>query len=312
MASHFPDRDPYKPCIKRVTEPGTCLLLPASGSSHVTGGGLVNCHLGRFGLSGDGLWHRFRPDCFSRCAANRRKPPGCPSREVSLLGSGEPPKGGGRHGFPSTHWSLSRMRPVGISISDSPKKPLGSPSAEGCSVARQLRVLGGDRPDCNGLWSTVITPTGVAGASLGMLAERAGPRLIWAITRFPHARCQLRPVVHRPSRFSLQIDAHSLLFMLVRELPLPAGFEPAHPAPEAGALSPELREPEGDDSIDGSASTLRLVKYVSTKGEAPMLDFRGVLVAGLASDGGLYVPEEVPRCQKSGWTGHINRRSRPL
>jgi threonine synthase len=36
------------------------------------------------------------------------------------------------------------------------------------------------------------------------------------------------------------------------------------------------------------------VKYVSTKGEAPMLDFRGVLLAGLASDGGLYVPEEIP------------------
>ena len=81
----------------------------------------------------------------------------------------------------------------------------------------------------NGLWSTVITPTGVAGASLGMLAERAGPRLIWAITRFPHARCQLRPVVHRPSRFSLQIDAHSLLFMLVRELRAPGRIRTCAP-----------------------------------------------------------------------------------
>jgi threonine synthase len=36
------------------------------------------------------------------------------------------------------------------------------------------------------------------------------------------------------------------------------------------------------------------VKYRSTRGEAPILDFRGVLLAGLASDGGLYVPEEIP------------------
>jgi threonine synthase len=36
------------------------------------------------------------------------------------------------------------------------------------------------------------------------------------------------------------------------------------------------------------------VKYVSTRGDAPELDFRGALLAGLASDGGLYVPEEIP------------------
>jgi threonine synthase len=35
------------------------------------------------------------------------------------------------------------------------------------------------------------------------------------------------------------------------------------------------------------------VKYVSTRGEAPPLDFRGVTLAGLASDGGLYVPETI-------------------
>jgi threonine synthase len=42
------------------------------------------------------------------------------------------------------------------------------------------------------------------------------------------------------------------------------------------------------------------VKYVSTRGEAPPLDFRGVLLAGLASDGGLYVPEEIPALPE-GW-----------
>jgi threonine synthase len=35
--------------------------------------------------------------------------------------------------------------------------------------------------------------------------------------------------------------------------------------------------------------------YVSTRGAAPVLDFEGVTLAGLASDGGLYVPREWPR-----------------
>ena len=34
--------------------------------------------------------------------------------------------------------------------------------------------------------------------------------------------------------------------------------------------------------------------YVSTRGEAPVLGFRDVLLAGLARDGGLYVPREWP------------------
>ena len=36
------------------------------------------------------------------------------------------------------------------------------------------------------------------------------------------------------------------------------------------------------------------MKYVSTRGEAPVLDFSDVLLAGLAIDGGLYVPDEWP------------------
>lgn len=36
------------------------------------------------------------------------------------------------------------------------------------------------------------------------------------------------------------------------------------------------------------------LQYLSTRGRAPALDFGGVLVAGLASDGGLYCPEHVP------------------
>ncbi|MCW1382575.1 threonine synthase [Novosphingobium sp. KCTC 2891] len=36
------------------------------------------------------------------------------------------------------------------------------------------------------------------------------------------------------------------------------------------------------------------MKYISTRGSAPSLDFEGVTLAGLASDGGLYVPETWP------------------
>ena len=37
------------------------------------------------------------------------------------------------------------------------------------------------------------------------------------------------------------------------------------------------------------------MKYISTRGNAPTLDFEGATLAGLASDGGLYVPENWPR-----------------
>jgi threonine synthase len=35
--------------------------------------------------------------------------------------------------------------------------------------------------------------------------------------------------------------------------------------------------------------------YISTRGAAPALDFKGALLAGLASDGGLYVPASIPQ-----------------
>jgi threonine synthase len=37
------------------------------------------------------------------------------------------------------------------------------------------------------------------------------------------------------------------------------------------------------------------MKYLSTRGSAPALDFEQVTLAGLASDGGLYVPESWPQ-----------------
>lgn len=40
------------------------------------------------------------------------------------------------------------------------------------------------------------------------------------------------------------------------------------------------------------------MRYISTRGEAPALNFEEVVLTGLASDGGLYVPEEIPQFSK--------------
>ena len=48
------------------------------------------------------------------------------------------------------------------------------------------------------------------------------------------------------------------------------------------------------------------MRYISTRGEAPVLNFADVLLAGLASDGGLYVPEELPKFSQeeiASWAG---------
>jgi threonine synthase len=43
------------------------------------------------------------------------------------------------------------------------------------------------------------------------------------------------------------------------------------------------------------------MRYVSTRGQAPARDFSGVLLAGLAEDGGLYVPEAWPEFSAADW-----------
>ncbi len=43
------------------------------------------------------------------------------------------------------------------------------------------------------------------------------------------------------------------------------------------------------------------MRYISTRGQAPVLDFSGVLLAGLADDGGLYVPETWPSFSPAEW-----------
>ena len=37
------------------------------------------------------------------------------------------------------------------------------------------------------------------------------------------------------------------------------------------------------------------MNYISTRGLAPILDFEGAMLSGLARDGGLYVPERFPQ-----------------
>ena len=43
------------------------------------------------------------------------------------------------------------------------------------------------------------------------------------------------------------------------------------------------------------------MRYISTRGQAPVRDFAGVLLAGLAEDGGLYVPESWPSLTHADW-----------
>lgn len=43
------------------------------------------------------------------------------------------------------------------------------------------------------------------------------------------------------------------------------------------------------------------MRYVSTRGEAPALDFTGAMLSGLARDGGLYLPDHWPRFSADDW-----------
>src|SRR6185295_10524634 len=43
------------------------------------------------------------------------------------------------------------------------------------------------------------------------------------------------------------------------------------------------------------------MRYISTRGEAPPRDFGGVLLAGLAEDGGLFMPETWPTFSATEW-----------
>lgn len=54
------------------------------------------------------------------------------------------------------------------------------------------------------------------------------------------------------------------------------------------------------------------MRYISTRGEAPVLGFRDVVLAGLAHDGGLYVPESWPQLTHSEIAGLAGRPYREI
>ena len=48
------------------------------------------------------------------------------------------------------------------------------------------------------------------------------------------------------------------------------------------------------------------MKFISTRGQAPVLNFEEVVLTGLANDGGLYVPETLPHFSReeiASWVG---------
>ena len=49
------------------------------------------------------------------------------------------------------------------------------------------------------------------------------------------------------------------------------------------------------------------MRYISTRGEAPALNFVEVTLAGLARDGGLYVPESWPQLDAATIAGFAGR-----
>jgi len=67
-------------------------------------------------------------------------------------------------------------------------------------------------------------------------------------------------------------------------------------AARQGARRPAKPELESD-----------IVAYVSTRGEAPALSFTEALLAGLAPDGGLYVPEKMPRLSREALLGFAGK-----
>ena len=56
------------------------------------------------------------------------------------------------------------------------------------------------------------------------------------------------------------------------------------------------------------------MKYISTRGQAPELTFEEAMLTGLARDGGLYVPAEIPTLTKdeiAGLSGQIRMKKSP-
>jgi threonine synthase len=77
-------------------------------------------------------------------------------------------------------------------------------------------------------------------------------------------------------------------------------------APSAALLAPRLR-PRVPCNLALQNESPSFLRYVSTRGEAPELSFEDALLAGLARDGGLYVPKTWPQLAPdtiAGLAGH--------
>src|SRR5262249_25596352 len=64
--------------------------------------------------------------------------------------------------------------------------------------------------------------------------------------------------------------------------------------PKAKPCAFRIDPPSSRWALVGPAGRIGPVRYISTRGEAPPLGFIDVTLAGLARDGGLYVPESWP------------------
>src|SRR5262249_30812195 len=74
------------------------------------------------------------------------------------------------------------------------------------------------------------------------------------------------------------------------------------------AYEPGMRpHPGGSAVISSIGSRERFVQYISTRGEAPALGFIDVTLAGLARDGGLYVPQMWPTLDPARIAGFAGR-----
>ena len=78
----------------------------------------------------------------------------------------------------------------------------------------------------------------------------------------------------------------------------PRGRRAGHPARAARASTSCARSARSSASSTTSELSVTPLTYVSTRGAAPELGFADVLLAGLATDGGLYVPEPWPDARR--------------
>ena len=54
-----------------------------------------------------------------------------------------------------------------------------------------------------------------------------------------------------------------------------------------------------------------MMHYVSTRGQAPVLNFEDTMLSGLARDGGLYVPQTIPHLTPDDIAGLTKRLRLP-